>query len=240
MTDAAGVAITHHHFFSAALETRSLPCFTMAAAAGAGPNGPLRAFSSARRARARAARANPLPLTLPLSASFGDGTRACAPRSRSLSPRSGQRVAGAARPGDVRPDRAREGAPVPQPRAHRERELHEPRRDGVPRLGADEQVLRGPAARALLRRQRVHRPDRGAVPAARARRLPPRPQGLGRERAALLGLAGQLRRLHGAAAPARPHHGPRPAERRPPHARLLHVQQGREHAQGRQRHLRLL
>ena len=46
---------------------------------------------------------------------------------------------------------------------------------------------------------------------------------------------GQLCGVHGAAGAARPHHGPGPAQRRPPHARLLHRQRQED-----QRHLHLL
>jgi len=45
----------------------------------------------------------------------------------------------------------------------------------------------------------------------------------------------QLRGVHRAAQPARPDHGPGPAQRRPPHARLLHRQRQED-----QRHLHLL
>ena len=80
----------------------------------------------------------------------------------------------------------------------------------------------GPTQRSLLRRQRERRPPRAPLQGARPASVQPRPGGLGRQRAALLGLAGQPRGLHRAAQPARPHHGPRPPLGGPPHARILH------------------
>lgn len=50
----------------------------------------------------------------------------------------------------------------------------------------------------------------------------------------------QLCGVHGAAAPARPHHGLGPAQRRAPDAWLLHAQPQGQRAQGRVRHLHLL
>ncbi|BAF28209.2 Os11g0455800, partial [Oryza sativa Japonica Group] len=130
------------------------------------------------------------------------------------------------RPARPRPPRAGEAAAAERHRAHRLGELHLLRRHGGPRLRAHQQVLRGDARGALLRRERRHRRDREPVPRPRPRRVPPRRRVVGRQRAALLRLAGQLRRLHGAPQPARPHHGARPPLRWPPHPWLLH--RGRE------------
>lgn len=85
-----------------------------------------------------------------------------------------------------------------------------------------EQVLGGLPGRALLRRQRVHRPgfvfflrfsirkisfSGDAVPEAGALRVRAGPGALGRQRPAALRLTGQLRRLRRHRGAARPHHG---------------------------------
>lgn len=60
--------------------------------------------------------------------------------------------------------------------------------------------------------------------------VPNRPQRLPR----------QLRGVHGAAEAPRPHHGPRPALRRAPHPRVLHVLEEGGHKEGRLGDLRVL
>ena len=80
----------------------------------------------------------------------------------------------------------------------------------------DQQVLRGLSGPSLLRGPAVHRPDRDAGPAAgrsAVRRGP-------RQRAALLRLAGQPRRLPGVPPAGRHGHGDGAADGRAPHARL--------------------
>ena len=66
----------------------------------------------------------------------------------------------------VRPDRERGRAPEHHAAADRLRELRLAGGARGDRLGPDEQVLRGLSGQALLRRQRVHRRDRGSGPRA--------------------------------------------------------------------------
>ena len=86
------------------------------------------------------------------------------------------------------------GAPPParQDRAHRERELRLRGRDGGAGQLADQQVRRGPAGQALLRRLRVRGHRRAARPGAGARPVPGR---RARQRAAPFRGAGQHDRL---------------------------------------------
>mmetsp|Transcript_17373 Transcript_17373/g.48986 ORF Transcript_17373/g.48986 Transcript_17373/m.48986 type:complete len:303 (+) Transcript_17373:413-1321(+) len=63
---------------------------------------------------------------------------------------------------------------------------------------------------------------------------------MGRQRAAVLRISGQLRRVHRSPATARPHHGIGLAKRRPPDSRILHLLQEGGNPQGRFRHIRLL
>mmetsp|Transcript_13903 Transcript_13903/g.29704 ORF Transcript_13903/g.29704 Transcript_13903/m.29704 type:complete len:213 (-) Transcript_13903:1205-1843(-) len=127
---------------------------------------------------------------------------------------------GGDRPRDDGHHREGEEPPVEGPGAHPLRELHLPLRDAGRRLHHDQQILRGVPRRALLRRQRVHRPVGAAVPGARAEGVRPGPRQVGRQRAVPLRLPLQPAGVHRAAAAARPHHGARPAPRRPSEPRL--------------------
>mmetsp|Transcript_13029 Transcript_13029/g.41646 ORF Transcript_13029/g.41646 Transcript_13029/m.41646 type:complete len:416 (+) Transcript_13029:3-1250(+) len=132
------------------------------------------------------------------------------------------------------PERAAEGHGPRDSHGHREREgqaeaLREPHRLGELRapvrargggLRHGQQVLRGLPGRSVLRRQRVHRPGRVPLPAARAPGLQARPQGVGRERPGPERLPRELPGVHRPLQRARPHHGPGPAPRRPPLPRL--------------------
>ena len=84
------------------------------------------------------------------------------------------------------------------------------------RLACYQQVLRGLPGQALLRGPAVHRPGRGARARAREGALRRR----ARQRAALLGLAGEPRRLPRVLQARRHRHGHGAAGGRPPHARL--------------------
>ena len=119
------------------------------------------------------------------------------------------------RSGDRRGAQGRGRSAGASPRDDRLRELRSAGGPRLPGLGAHEQVRRGLSRQALLRRLRVRGHRRAAGDRPREGALRRRP----RERAAALRRAGQLRRLHGAARPGRPHprHEARP--RRPPHAR---------------------
>ena len=77
-------------------------------------------------------------------------------------------------PGPLGGDARRAPPPARQDRADRQRELRVGRGHGGPGLLADQQVRRGPAGQALLRRLRVRRRRRAARPGARARPLPGR------------------------------------------------------------------
>ena len=115
----------------------------------------------------------------------------------------------------ARPHRPRAAPAAARPRADRERELRQPRGDRRHGHAADQQVRRGLSGPALLRRLRGggrgraagHRPAEAAL----RRRA--------RQRAAALGRAGQLRRVHGRHQAGRHHHGHVAAPRRPPLAR---------------------
>ena len=87
---------------------------------------------------------------------------------------------------------------------------------GGPGLLADQQVRRGPAGQALLRRLRVRRRRRAARPGARPRPLPGR---RARQRPAALGRPGQHGRVLQRPRAGRPDHGHEPRPRRPPDAR---------------------
>ena len=101
-------------------------------------------------------------------------------------------------------------------RADRERELRVARGARGDGLAAHEQVRRGTAGQALLRRLRGRRPGRAARDRSREAVVRRR----ARERAAALGRAGELRR--DVAVPQAGRHVPRhgSVERRAPHARL--------------------
>ncbi len=86
-------------------------------------------------------------------------------------------------------------------------------RDGSAGLVADQQVRRGPARQALLRRLRVRGYRRATRPGACARPLPGR---RARERPAALGRAGQHGGLLQRPRTGRPDHGHEPGPRRPP------------------------
>ena len=88
--------------------------------------------------------------------------------------------------------------------------------DGGPGLVADQQVRRGPARQALLRRLRVRRRGRAARPGARAGPVPGR---RARQRPAALRRAGQHGRVLLRAPARRPGPGHEPGPRRPPDAR---------------------
>mmetsp|Transcript_23502 Transcript_23502/g.65091 ORF Transcript_23502/g.65091 Transcript_23502/m.65091 type:complete len:322 (+) Transcript_23502:779-1744(+) len=129
------------------------------------------------------------------------------------------------RPGDGEARPGGEGQADAVHRADRLRELYLAGRHGVPWLGADQQVLGGPAGQPLLRRQRDHRQSREPVQGTGPGGLRPGREAVGRQRAAVLREPRQLRGVHRAAAASLADDGPRPAQRRPPHARLLHGQE---------------
>ena len=119
-------------------------------------------------------------------------------------------------PGPLGGDARRAPAPARQDRADRERELHLGRGHGSPGLVAHEQVRRGPARQALLRRLRVRRHRRAARPGARPRSLPRR---RARQRPAALRRPGEHGRLLQRPRAGRPDHGHEPRPRRPPDPR---------------------
>ena len=114
-------------------------------------------------------------------------------------------------------DAGRAPSPARQDRADRERELRLRRRHGGAGQLAHEQVRRGPARQALLRRLRVRRHRRDDSPrSARWRCIP----GVrARQRPAALGRAGQHGRLLQRAPARRPDHGHEPGPWRPSHPR---------------------
>ena len=144
------------------------------------------------------------------------GTAAGSPKSnRSRDESRPQRLAARRRSARRPAHRPRAGPAAARARADRERELRQPggdRRHGHP---AHQQVRRGLSRPALLRRLRGHRRGRAArhrpAQAALRRRA--------RQRAAALGRAGQLRRVHGGDPPGREDHGHVAAARRAPVAR---------------------
>ena len=121
-----------------------------------------------------------------------------------------------ARSRDRATHRARDRAPERRARADRERELRVAGRARGDGLAAHEQVRRGAARQAVLRRLRVRRPGRAARDRSREAAVRRR----ARERAAALGRAGERRRVPRVPQAGRhvPRHGP--LERRAPHARL--------------------
>ena len=135
-----------------------------------------------------------------------------------ISPASGPRarVDRGRRPGPVGGDARRAPPPARQDRADRQRELHVGRGHGSPGLVADQQVRRGPARQALLRRLRVRRRRRAARPGARPRALPRR---RARQRPAAFRRPGQHGRLLQRPRAGRPDHGHEPRPRRPPDPR---------------------
>ena len=94
-------------------------------------------------------------------------------------------------------------APAREDPAHPVGELHLGGGARGLRHGAAEQVLRGLSGQALLRGAAVHRPDRGARHRARQVAVRRRP----RQRAAVLGLAGEPGRLPRVLPAGRHHHG---------------------------------
>ena len=113
-------------------------------------------------------------------------------------------------------DGGRAPSPDGQDRADRQRELHLRRGERGAGLVADQQVRRGPARQALLRRLRARR--RRREPRARAR-APPVPGRGPRQRPAPLGRAGQHGGLLLGAQAGRPDPGHEPRPRRAPHPR---------------------
>src|SRR5580704_7657594 len=97
------------------------------------------------------------------------------------------------RPGDRGPDQRRGAPPVREDAAHPVGELRVARRARGVRHGADQQVLRGLAGPAVLRGPAVHRPHRDDRDRAGAGAV----RGGPRERAAVLGVAGEPRGLPG-------------------------------------------
>ncbi len=132
----------------------------------------------------------------------------------SVGPRA--RVDRGRRSGPLGGDARRAPAPARQDRADRQRELHLRRGDGSPGLVADQQVRRGPARQALLRRLRVRRRRRASRPGARPRALPRR---RARQRPAALGRPGEHGRLLQRPRAGRPDHGHEPRPWRPPDPR---------------------
>ena len=106
------------------------------------------------------------------------------------------------------------------PGAHPARELHEPLGDGSRRVRDDQQVLARatPARGTTAATSSSTRPRRSARRALARVRLDPEKWGVNVQ--SLSRLAGQLPGLHRVARTARSHHGPRPAPRRPPLARV--------------------
>ena len=113
-------------------------------------------------------------------------------------------------------DAGRTAPPARQHRAHRQRELRVRGGHGSPGLVAHQQVRRGPAGQALLRRLRVRRRRRAARPGPRARPLPGR---RARQRPAAQRRPGQHGRLLQRPPARRPDHGHEPGPWRPPHPR---------------------
>ena len=126
------------------------------------------------------------------------------------------RFPGRQRSRDRRCDRARAWPPARRDRADRVGEHRQPRRARSARFRADQQVCRGPAGKALLRRLPIRRyrraaGDRAGDPAVRLclRQCP-----------AAFRRIRQCRSVHGADAARRYFHGAEPRRRRPSHPRL--------------------
>jgi hypothetical protein len=124
-------------------------------------------------------------------------------------------VAEGRRRGGPRGGAGRDPPPERRDRAHRLRELREPRRHGGCRIAAHEQVRGRLPRRPLLRRLRGGRQGR----AARDRAGEGAVRRGARERAAALRVHREPHRVLRAAAAGRPDDGPRARARRPPHAR---------------------
>ena len=126
-------------------------------------------------------------------------------------------AAGRRRPRAVGGHSRRGRPPALEDRADRQRELHLRGGDGGAGLAAHQQVRRGPARQALLRRLRVRGRRRAAGPGARPGPLPRR---RARQRPAPLGRPGQHGGLPRRAPARRPDPGHEPGPRRPPDPRL--------------------
>ena len=122
----------------------------------------------------------------------GTGRKESAPDDHLPGERDRDGVDRGRRPGALGGDAGGASSAARQDRAHRERELRLRRRDGGAGQLADQQVRRGPARQALLRRLRVRGHRRAAGPGARARPVPGR---RARQRAAPFRGAGQHDRL---------------------------------------------